>query len=502
MKVTKTVVLKDFEKLKSLAKKGIQNGDYDFSASCVQRAANLMYNSNLRYKDDELESDLEIISRRIFPEKPPVEKEGGKKRLVFYDFFALDNRGLTEQYLEALFDSDYELFFVACNDGEKSFEIYKKLDAHMVPYVVIKEQKELLRAALIKDAIQKFSPDIILAHTSPSDLAGLVSIKAFEGRAVRYLINITDHAFWLGTSVFDFFIEFRNYGFNISKKQRGIPEEKLLPLPYYPIINKDIAFGGFDFDATGKKLLFSGGSIYKIQGSPIFLDVVKHVLDKHDDAIFLYLGNGDYSYLDDFIKSNNFQGRFFYYPERKDIYEIFKRCDLYLNTYPLIGALMTQYACIAGKVPITLNENGKTDCNNVDELLLGKSGVQIQYDTKEACEDAIDFYLENPAELKKAGEKVRRDIIDKKTFRKFLLDYLAGKRKFPIQICDYDIDIEKFSEPYIARFNKDGGKEYCSSFVCRNMDMALAFFKYFIFSAGRLLVRKIFLMIKKRSASA
>ena len=268
----------------------------------------------------------------------------------------------------------------------------------------------------------------------------------------------------------------------------------MLLLPYYPVINKNIDFGGFDFDTTGKRLVFSGGSIYKIQGSPIFLEIVKHVLDKHDDAIFLYLGNGDCSYFDDFIKNNNFQGRFFYYPERNDIYGVLKHCDLYLNTYPLIGGLMTQYACVAGKLPITLNENGKNDCNNVDELLLGKSNVQIQYNTKEACENAIDFYLDNPDKLKRVGEKVRRDLIDKKMFRKFLLDYLAGDREPPIQICNYDIDIDKFAESYMARFNMDDGKEYCSSFVCRNMDMVFSFFKYFLVTLGSRLVKKICFM--------
>lgn len=481
MKVDKDVILGDYEKLKRLAQKGDERNDLDFSALCIKKAATLMYESNLIYADSDLEAALGLLSEKVLPQKVDFEKSGRKKkRIAFYDYFALDNRGLTEQYLAALFDSGYELLFVGCNEGEKSKEIYRKLHENSVHVIVVPPKKELERAAFVAKEIEAFCPDIILGHTSPWDVAGLVAIRHFEGACKRYLINITDHAFWLGTKSFDFFIEFRSYGFNISKKHRGISEDNLLMLPYYPLVNENVPFQGFDFDTAGKKLIFSGGSVYKIQGSPAFLNIVRHILKNHEDAIFLYLGNGDLSYFKKFIDENRFQNRFFCRPERKDVYEVFKRCYMYLNTYPLVGGLMTQYACVVGKIPITLNANGKFDANNVDELLLGKSGVQIQYDTELSCEKAVDFYLNDEKALKEAGEKVRSEVISPAVFARHLLSFLDGKTTGPVQPRSYDIDIDLFARQYIQRFNENVLANYCSRFVCLDMRMAFAFWKYFV----------------------
>lgn len=50
---------------------------------------------------------------------------------------------------------------------------------------------------------------------------------------------MTDHAFWLGRFAFDYCIEFRVYGYNISIQKRKIEKEKILMLPYYPVIRKE-----------------------------------------------------------------------------------------------------------------------------------------------------------------------------------------------------------------------------------------------------------------------
>ena len=486
MEITKEVILKDYQKLKRLVDKSVKQGKWENACCFVKMAANLMYNSNLIYADDELESFLKTISEKIL-EAPDVKKsEGGtKKKLVFYDYFMLDNRGLTEQYLEALFDSDYEVLFVGFPNGEKSKEIIRKLDEHKDEHKIktffIYEKKETVKAKAVFNAINDFKPAIIFAHTSPWDIAGLAAISRFENCCARFLTNITDHAFWLGAKVFDYFIEFRNYGYNISKKYRGIPEEKLLILPYYPIVNKNIPFSGFNFDTTNKKLIFSGGSIYKIQGSPIFLEIVKYILDKHEDAIFLFLGNGDFSYLQKFVDKNNYQGRFFFSKERKDIYEVFKHCTLYLNTYPMIGGLMTQYACVSGKLPITLNTYGANHCNNIHELLLGKNDIKIQFSTKEDCEKAIDYYLENHIELTANSEIIKSEIITPNDFRNYLFGFFNGKIASPINKINYDINIKEWADNYIKRFNENKCISYYKLFICKSLKIRIIFIKYFVF---------------------
>jgi len=478
MVITEKTILNDFNRLKKIAKKSLCHNNLDLAFLCINKAANLMYNSNLIYEYDDLEKMIKELGARVFAGKQvSCKNDKSKKRLVFYDYFVLDNRGLSEQYLDALFDSEYEILFVGCHKSEKSTEIYNKLAKHKIKTVLIEEKNPVRRTEEIVNAISDFLPDIILAHTAPWDVEGLIAISLFEGRCKRYLINITDHAFWLGASVFDYYIEFRDYGYNISKEYRKIDESKLLKLPYYPIVNKNIQFGGFKFETEGKKIIFSGGSIYKIQGSPNFLEIVKHILTKYEDTVFLFLGNGDFSYLQRFIEENKFQNRFFYESERKDIWEVFNHCDLYLNTYPLIGGLMTQYACMAGKVPLTLKD--KDDhCNDVYELMTEHFGVECQFKSVEELEAAFDEYMRNLNKIQSDGERLKSAIITPLDFSNKLLRFLNNsEHKSDFRV--YEIDTKKFAENYIRRFNANK-RSYYGLFLHRNLKTAKYFFGYYV----------------------
>ena len=437
-----------------------------------------MYNSNIIYKDDDLESMLKELSANLFSEYQKSNSFENNKRIVFYDYFVWDNRGLTEQYLNALINLDYEILFIGCQKSEKSTEIYKKLERHSIRTIFIKENEFIKRTQEIEKEISDFSPSDILTHTSPWDVAGLVAIKHFEGICKRYLINITDHAFWLGVSVFDYFIEFRNYGYNISSLYRGISKENLLLLPYYPIVNKDIPFQGFDFETKGKKLIFSGGSVYKLQGSDKFLKIVKYILDTYEDTIFLFLGNGDFSIFKKFVESNNFQNRFFYENERKDIYEVFKHCYFYLNTYPLCGGLMTQYACVTGKLPLTLNDENEHSDNDVSELLFGENKIKVQFSSFEELINKIDLYIQNPSELETDSKKINNAIITPEIFTNYLKEYLE-LHKNQISFVTYNIDIQQFMDQYISRFN-ESKKTYYTLFMDRKFRTLNTFFIYFV----------------------
>ena len=449
---------------------------WEQACSYISNAATLMYNANLIYEDAELECCLKNIAQNILPQNK--NHSNNNKRIVFYDYFVLDNRGLTEQYLNALFDSGWKILFVGYPHGNNSEQICKKLNAHNVKAVFISETSEVKGATKIFKAVEDFNPSIIIAHTSPWDLAGLMAIYNFEGHCTRYLINITDHTFWLGTTFFDYYLEFRDYGFNISKRYRKIDEKKLLKLPYYPIVNENIQFKGFDFNTKNKKLIFSGGSIYKIKGSQKFFDLVKYILTKYQDTIFLFLGNGDSSYIQKFIDENGFQDRMYYQTERKDIWEIFRHCDLYLNTYPLIGGLMTQYACLAGKIPLTLNDTNDK-CNDIYELMLNHFDLDFQLDSIEKYKTKIDEYMQSPEKLKYHGKILRDSIIRPEIFKELFFKYLQQPSNL-LNINEYDIDISRFSEQYINRFNEDNGIQYYLNFYRKDIRYLLNFSLYYI----------------------
>lgn len=62
---------------------------------------------------------------------------------------------------------------------------------------------------------------------APWAMEAITAFHAFPN-VRKYLINLTDHAFWLGTSCTDYLVEFRNYGINVSRSKRGLPLSAIL----------------------------------------------------------------------------------------------------------------------------------------------------------------------------------------------------------------------------------------------------------------------------------
>ena len=93
--------------------------------------------------------------------------------------------------------------------------------------------------------ISEYKPEIAFLHMTPWDVNAIAVFFTFN-HIVRYQINITDHAFWLGVGICDYCIEFRNYGANISMEKREIEEKQLLFQPFYPIV-KSVPFKGYPF---------------------------------------------------------------------------------------------------------------------------------------------------------------------------------------------------------------------------------------------------------------
>ena len=146
-------------------------------------------------------------------------------------------------------------------------------------------------------------------------------------------------------------------------------------------------------------MIFSGGSLYKIYGSEVFFELVRYILDNHKDTIFLYLGNGDSKPIEKFIRNNKYENRFYYYKERKDINEVFKRCYFYLGTYPVTGALMSQFAVVNKKIPLQYSDK-EILCNRIEELFINSENIKFTFGNIEEIEE-IDKLICSKNLLKK-----------------------------------------------------------------------------------------------------
>ena len=346
---------KTFHTLQTLKDKALSRSNIELALESISAIAALYYSEGKVFRDDDLERNLIAISG-LFKEK--VHHKTTVSTVLFYDGYGVDIRGIALIYLLGLAKSGYNLvYIVPANAKNKQPSIDRALEGHSFTKIYIDERLNYCQKIdFIIDVYNSYSPQFAFSYILPWDVAGVCAFNCLLCKRIK--IDLTDHKFWLGHNDFDFLVEFRQQGVSVAYNLRKVREDKIKLLPYYPYIDFNIEFDGFEFETKDKKLIFSGGALYKTFSEDLFFyKVVEHCLSTFSDTIFYYAGSGDFSQISRLKK--NYPDRVFFSRERRDLYHVMQHCYFYLNTYPLFGGLMTQYALISGRVPMTLLSEGK-----------------------------------------------------------------------------------------------------------------------------------------------
>lgn len=443
-------------KLRKQAEKEYNNQNYEMSLKYIKTLSRYMYIYNLIYCDNKMEKLLSNISKKVIAIKP---YDSNKKNVLYYDFIGLDRRGLSYIYIKALVRLGYRVIYITENKKKSEYSGIEKmvLDSGGKIYV-IDGSEEIKKAKRIAYIVQAERPESMFIYASCDDVAMMLVSYACENINQRYMINLTDHAFWIGTKALDYCIEFREMGYVKSCQKRHIPKEKLMILPYYPINLDEKVFKGFSFSTEGKRIIYSGGSIYKIEGSDKYLKIISHILDRYNDTIIYYTGKGKSAEkIKEWIKDNNYANRFILQSEREDFAEVMKRCYFYLNTYPLEGGLMTQYAVKNGKLPVTLADVPA----HVRELLIN-CPEDCEYITNDYNKiiHLIDKLLQDENELKRMEQDLNQMIMTEEKFASGLKDCIIKhetKYKGNAEKNDYydytKISLERTGNDYVLLIN-------------------------------------------------
>lgn len=467
-------------KLKSLVDENIKKKKFEEAIAAANACANIMYQWNQKYTDFYLEENVKALSRNLISSK--FDRSECKKNVIlFYDNFGLDTRGLALIYLKAIARLGYHLIYVRPEYREIPKEIYKNINEFNVTWETFSNKTYLIKLNDINGVLIKYKPEIAFFYSTPDDIVGASIFFAYKDIIKRYQINLTDHAYWIGINTFDYCIEFRDYGAYISNKYRKIEKEKLIKLPFYPYINKNIKFLGFPFDTKDKKIIFSGGALYKTLGDSnnYYYKIISEILSRNIDAIFLYAGDGDTTNLKKL--SNLYPNRVYNIKERMDLYQIMQHITLYLNTYPILGGLMTQYAAVACKIPISLVRK-----NDVyDGFLINQKDREIEYTDYNILIKDVDRLLKDEYYRSIRENKLVDSVITEAEFERELQKIMTeNKSKYNILYKEYNDKI--FLKEYIKRANYDN-IILSSVAVFQNRRL----FKYF----GKLFIKKIFYKI-------
>lgn len=432
------------KKLKRIICIEYQNHDYEKCLKSITLLGRLRYMANIDYCDKDTDIIIEKIVNSITQFNQ--NKKGNDSYLVFYDSFGLDVRGLALIYLKALVELQYNIIYITKRKQKDNLPTIQKIlnqnEKNKLFY--IDEIPIINNYQKIYKFLGNYNVEKIILYLEPYDLIGIMLGISYQNKIERFFINLTDHAFWLGTNSFDYLIEFRDYGANVTFYYRKIDKKKIIKLPYYPLINKEFKFEGFPKETKDKKIIFSGGSLYKTFGDGNkYYYMIDYLLKGHPDIVFIYAGYGDETELDKL--DYRYAGRVFHINERKDLFQMMKHSYLYLSTYPMIGGLMTQYAVSAGILPFTLIYD---ECGT--GVLLDPKKVGIEFYDIDAMLAEIDHCIEDKEYMMHKRKKLDAQLISDIQFRENLNKILKTK-KSDFNVKYNFIDTKNFRNTYLER---------------------------------------------------
>ncbi len=451
---------RDIERLKRYASKLSKAEDVPGVLKIVSCAAHLSYHMGRGYFDHDLESLVTEQGKLHFDE---IILAGGRDRWVFYDNFSLDSRGLTQQYLGALDTWGYEYLYIVDGDPgrDENREIVKQVKQNPKAQLLdISDHVDVFqKECIFRNAMIDFEPNKAFLHFAPWRADALLLWSLVKG-VERFMINITDHGFWLGASCSDRIIEFRNYGGWISHNFRGKSVDDLILQKFYPIMSPSLSFEGFPDLTNGKFKIICGGSFYKMFDEPFtFFSIIAKILHQNLTAVVIVVGGGDFSVMQNHFYKLGLGDRVFFLGHRRDICEVIKNSDLFLNTYPVGGGLMMQYAIELDKIMVSF-ASPEIPSNDARHLYGDPFGRISFYEVDELCDDVCKIISdENYRNSREKEMKMLRS--SRQDFDKDLKRKLCGETRSVFELsllAKQDMTVQE--EMYI-NFEELFHRQYC-----------------------------------------
>lgn len=422
--------------------------DYLKTIAYLRFLSKAYYLINYKFADDRLEEITKEISLDLLGETRIVGSRA--ETVAFYDSFGLVERGLADIYVSALEKLGYQVTWIMhYNANTPDLDTIQKryMGNKNVFFRIVPPSPILERMQHLQTIIKEIAPRHLFFYSKPWDICGAGVFSTVKGEVTRYLIDLTDHAFWLGKCAADYFIGFRNWSYNVEMQLRGISPEQLIVLPYYPNSRTQYPYEGMPFDEDKHEFIFSGGSPYKIEGDSAYQEIVEYILTNYPEIKFVFAGNGTNLILDQL--KEKYPDQFFHIDERRDLDDVLKHAKLYLGTYPVCGGLMTQYAVANHCVPLCL-EKKPGSIMDPRTFLLQPDKVDFVFSSQEALLTALDRFLDDEQYFEQARSELTGQVILKEEFAEELHQVLIEHQtKFKGQ--DMSINLDRFLATYRQR---------------------------------------------------
>lgn len=432
--------------LKRIAQKSFKKRDFNTAMKYVNHCVTVASQFNWIYTDDELEELLDNIAQSKIDTGCISDYKADENNWVFFDDYCT-SYVLALQWMNALSKTGKKILYITSQyslDGHRNISILGEIEKKPnVVVEVVPKGNSFDRANYLYQSIINFKASKVVLHKAMNSLIQL-PLCVLPKEVKVYNINLGDQFFWLGVPHIDYNIEFRPFGASVSLQRRGFKKEQLLMVPFYPA-NENRPFEGFPADCEGKLVVFSGGDYYKtFDDRGTYWRLVKKILDKHNNVVLLFatkrnpIGNGS---IVKFIRDNHFEGKLFRINFRKDIFQVFAHCDIYLGTCPISGSLMSQLAAINAKPILQFYPEGTPD-DETEQALCINDKFQISFQSEEEFLKEADRLIGDAEYRKKQGERLKVAMMQPLQFDAIVeKTMLTNKSQLPIEpiIVDYNL---------------------------------------------------------------
>lgn len=452
----KTDILAIYKNLLEVANNYYEKSHWKKSIDYLSLAAGWAYQFNYFYTDNAAESLVKKICHKTVSQ---VEiKSPNKDKYVLLDSFCLDNRGLTQQYLRAMMHNGVEILYICTSKNLRNGrDIIHELNKYPKAHLLLFNKRNfdlIVNAKRIVEEIAHYCPAHLFLHIAPWDIVALMACCSING-VIKYNINLTDHAFWLGASLVDYNIEFRPYGKTVSLEKRELKSEQLLELPFYPVDPIGHPFRGLPSLPDNAVKILTGGNMYKMLGKDdIFFSMMEQILSIAPYVYIFVAGFSQNKIFREKCSKIRGQERILVIGFRDDIDSVFQECDIFLSTYPTSGGLMNQYAAKYGKPIIAYRD--ANDIESAVEEMVNHFGGKFRSFVQ--MNDLMDYARRLISDEKFRAEEgtslAENAMTADKFFHSFALTMSTRSAQFHWEL-DY-IDYENFANRYLELENTNG----------------------------------------------
>lgn len=440
-----------YNSLKSNALSSFEDRKYEKTLDYIHLAAKIARQSYLGiWYDDELEKLLPKIGKELKKESKP--KKSHDKKVVFILSFLSSKDGTCFGHCQAfkhwtkmLGSISKNIYITHCYTSYNS-SLYPKNIGDIPVYNLSWYDSYLDRIKDLINGLNNDAPDEIILFINPDDVIAITALSALDINPKIIFFNHADHTFWLGRTIIDTLIEFRDEGARWSKNYRNINNSQIVPLTTEIKPQKaSKKEWGINEDST---VSISVGSMRKVLTDDLpYFKLIEELLEKFPNYYHIFITNEvDEDIIRFYFKNyDKIKDRFIIAGPIADLSTIYGVGDFLIETIPMNGDTV-RIEAMACKLPVVGYYNEKFP------LVSSKYYLPPDYPFIGSKHDELISYcaelIKDPEIRKKTGNTLYEYYLDNfsmESVNKTLKKVLSSNNntvsiKNSKAACDYDLE--------------------------------------------------------------